>query len=375
MKKLVAILFSLIFLFWFSFAQEYIFFYWNGCSHCAKVEKFFDENNIEGKYDLEMKEIYFNRDNLKEFQEYIEKLWIGSSKAGVPFLVIENENECDYVAWDKKIISFFQEKLDAESENFECNQENCPDLNCSEINSGDVQWTVESDEENHRSFLGIMIPAALADSINPCAFAVILLLLSSILIETKDKKKAILAGFLFALAVFLSYLAMWLGLFSALASATNTVIIKWIVWILGIIVWLANLKDFFWYGEWFRMEVPLARRPTMHKVIKRATSPIWAFVVWFLVSLFLLPCTSGPYITILGYLASENSAVNTRWLIYLIIYNLIFILPMIWITLLVWLGVKSAEELAAFRHKNIKIIHLIVWLLMLGLWIYVLVTM
>ena len=93
MKKLVAILFSLIFLFWFSFAQEYIFFYWNGCSHCAKVEKFFDENNIEGKYDLEMKEIYFNRDNLKEFQKYIEKLWIDSSKAGVPFLVIENENE------------------------------------------------------------------------------------------------------------------------------------------------------------------------------------------------------------------------------------------------------------------------------------------
>lgn len=375
MKKIFLLFTSLFAIFWVSFAQEYIFFYWNWCTHCAKVEQFFKDENIEKKYDLEMKEIYFNRDNLKEFQDYIEKLWIDSSKAGVPFLVIENENECDYVAWDKKIISFFQEKLDAESENFECNQENCPDLNCSEINSGDVQWTVEQDEDNHRSFFGVMVPAALADSINPCAFAVILLLLSSILIETKDKKKAILAGFLFALAVFLSYLAMGLWLFSALATATNTVIIKWIVWILGIIVWLANLKDFFWYGEWFRMEVPLARRPKLHKVIKRATSPIWAFVVWFLVSLFLLPCTSGPYITILGYLASENSAVNTRWLIYLIIYNLIFILPMIWITLIVWLWVKSAEELAAFRHKNIKLIHLIVWLLMLGLWIYVLVTM
>jgi len=375
MKKFVSVLLSIILLFWFSFAQEYIFFYGNWCSHCAKVEKFFDENNIEQKFDLEMKELYFNRDNLKEFQEYIDKLWIDSSKAGVPFLVIENENECDYVAWDTKIISFFQEKLDAENEDFECNPENCPDLNCSEINSGDVQWTVEQDSDNHRSFFGVMIPAALADSINPCAFAVILLLLSSILIETKNKKKAILAGCLFALAVFLSYLAMWLWLFSALASSTNTAIIKRIVWILWIIVWLANMKDFFRYGEWFRMEVPLARRPAMHRIIKRATSPVWAFIVWFLVSLFLLPCTSGPYITILGYLASENSSVNTWWLIYLIVYNLIFILPMILITLLVWLWVKSAEELAAFRHKNIKLIHLIVWLLMLGLWIYVLVTM
>jgi len=375
MKKFVSLLFSVIFLFWFSFAQEYIYFYGNGCSHCAKVEKFFEKENIEKKYDIDMREIYFNRDNVQLFQEYVEKLDIDPAKAWVPFLVIDDENECEYVAGDSKIISFFQEKLDAEDENFKCNEENCPDLNCSEIDTGDVQGTVSYDTENRRSFFGVMIPAALADSINPCAFAVILLLLSSILIETKDKKKAIFAWLLFALAVFLSYLAMWLGLFSALATATNTVIIKWIVWILWIIVWLANIKDFFRYGEWFRMEVPLAWRPAMHKVIKKAASPLWAFIVGFLVSLFLLPCTSGPYITILGYLASESSVVSTWGLIYLIVYNLIFILPMVLITLIVGFGVKSAEELASFRHKNVKLIHLIVWLLMLGLWIYVLVTM
>jgi len=38
-----------------------------------------------------------------------------------------------------------------------------------------------------------MMPAALADSINPCAFAVMLILLSTILVETKNKKRAILA--------------------------------------------------------------------------------------------------------------------------------------------------------------------------------------
>jgi hypothetical protein len=53
--------------------------------------------------------------------------------------VIDDEDECSYVAGDTKIISFFQEKLDAEDEDFKCNEENCPDLNCGEINSGDVQ--------------------------------------------------------------------------------------------------------------------------------------------------------------------------------------------------------------------------------------------
>ncbi|MDR0861051.1 MAG: hypothetical protein LBO09_09105 [Candidatus Peribacteria bacterium] len=50
-----------------------------------------------------------------------------------------------------------------------------------------------------------MLLAALGDSINPCAFAVMLLLLTSILSKSGDKKKALKAGLLFALAVFITY--------------------------------------------------------------------------------------------------------------------------------------------------------------------------
>lgn len=82
------------------------------------------------------------------------------------------------------------------------------------------------------SFFAVLIPAALADSINPCAFAVMLLLLGAILSKTQKKSKVILAGMLFSLAVFISYLAMGIGLFSALASAENTFVIKLIVGIL-----------------------------------------------------------------------------------------------------------------------------------------------
>ena len=392
MKKfLFVIVLSLSVFFSYSFAQEYFYFHGNGCSHCAKVEKFFNENDLVSKYNIKELEIYFNRNNLKTFLDYIEKLWIDPNKAWVPFLVIDSENECDYVAGDKKIIWFFQEKLIQDSTkvcegwedcpHFDCNDENCPHLNCGEIDEKDISWGISSEKWDftskwsRRRFFGIMLPAAFADSINPCAFAVMLLLLSSILTKTKSKRKAIISGFVFALSVFLSYFAMGLGLFSALATATNTFVIKIIVWILWILVWLANLKDFFWYGKWFIMEVPLAWRPKMQKVIKWAVSPLWVFVVWFLVSLFLLPCTSGPYFTILWYLASESKNLHTRWYIYLIVYNIIFILPMILIALLVWLWFKSAEELAELKSKNAKLIHLIVWLLMLGLWIYVLLTM
>ncbi|HKL44002.1 MAG TPA: cytochrome c biogenesis protein [Candidatus Absconditabacterales bacterium] len=391
MKKIFLAVFVLLFGFTaFSFAQEYIYFYGNGCSHCAKVEKFFDENDVLSKYNVEKLEIYFNRDNLKDFSEYIEKLGIDPSKAGVPFLVINNENECDYVAGDKKIIGLFEEKIAQDEyqicdnpedcDHFDCNEENCPHINCSQIDDEEVSGSISEEKiekvgENKWKFFGIMLPAALADSINPCAFAVMLILLSTIIVETNRKRRAVFAGLLFALSIFISYFAMGLGLFSALATSSNTQIIKLIVGILGIIVGLANLKDYFRYGKGFVMEVPLSRRPRMQKFIKSAVSPIGAFITGFIVSLFLLPCTSGPYFTILGYLASESQNLHTRGYIYLIIYNLIFILPMVIIALLVGLGFKSSEELAAIKKKNSKLIHLIVGLLMLGLGVYVLLTM
>jgi glutaredoxin len=75
MKKLILASFALIFgVMTFASAQEYLFFYGNGCPHCANVERFFEDEDVLNKYDVQMKEMYFNRDNLKDFSEYITKL-------------------------------------------------------------------------------------------------------------------------------------------------------------------------------------------------------------------------------------------------------------------------------------------------------------
>ena len=103
-----------------------------------------------------------------------------------------------------------------------------------------------------------MVPMAAADSINPCAFAVMLLLLSTIFSKSKSRKKTIAAGLLFSLAIFLSYLLIGMG---------------------------------------------------FYKVLQSAVSPMGAFVIGILVSLFLLPCSSGPYFVVLGLLKSENVSI------------------------------------------------------------------
>ena len=375
--------------------DQYLYYRGQTCGHCAKVERYRESVDVDEHIHIEKKEVQQNIDNANELTKRWNELWI-LDQIWTPFLLIIHPNWTkEYVIWDQPIIDFFWE-LELERQTFLTNQWS----NNNTITQPTVKPTITIERYQRRypninlkraamltdidtntslkerlGFLAIMMPAALSDSINPCAFAVMLLLLTAILSKSKDKKKALMSGLAFSLAVFITYFLLWIWIFKLLWTMKSLTVLKRIVWIIWILVWLANIKDYFRYWKWFIMEVPLAWRPAMQKIVKKVTSPIWAFLIWIVISLFLLPCSSGPYLTILWFLSAENQAMTTRWYIYLTIYNIIFVLPMIAIAVIVWFGFASAEKIWAFKNKNTKLIHLIVWLLMLGLGLYIIGSM
>lgn len=217
--------------------------------------------------------------------------------------------------------------------------------------------------------LSAVIGAAIVDAINPCAFAVLILLMTTVL-ATGHRRRALLAGLSFALSIFISYLLMGLGLFSAIQAAGVSRLFYIIIGILAILIGLFNLKDYFWYGKWFIMEVPLKWRPKMKSLIRGATSVPGAFLIGFAVSLFLLPCTSGPYIVILGLLSA--TATKSVAMALLVLYNAIFILPMLIITLVVAGGLTTTEKAEAWRQKRLRHLHLIAGVIILALGIIML---
>lgn len=362
---------------------QYSYFYGQGCSHCLKVESYFEESKIDKKINIDAYEIWFDEQGLETFKTLIAQIPLPLEKTGTPFLVIKGNGEkLDYLMGADPIIDYFKEIEKQLEETSSQWQESLKEdgVAISVSNSGSTTWSLDSsvtpEEEKTLAqrplaFLAVMLPAALSDSINPCAFAVMLLLLGTILTKSKDRKKTLLAGALFCFAIFLSYFLMGIGVFKLLATASITSTFKRIVGIVGILVWLANIKDYFRYGKGFVMEVPRAWRPRMMKLIQAVVSPWGAFAVGILVSLFLLPCSSWPYLVILWLLRAESASLNHLGIWYLAIYNFIFILPMLIITFLVGNGVASVENLAKIKNKNTKLIHLIVGLLILGLWIYV----
>lgn len=347
--------------------SEYFYFYGQGCSHCAVVEAHLEKTKVDKKLDIQAHEIWRNEESRNLFIELLKNINIPVEETGTPFLIIkDSDGKWYYGMGDQPLIKHF----DAVKENLDKGIKTLPTIGLN-IEKENMQ----EKDETRAWFIAVLLPAALADSINPCAFAVMLLLLGTILSKSKNKKRTLLAGMLFALAIFVSYYLMGIWILHLLWNVNNLTILKRVVGILWVLVGLANIKDFFWYGKGFVMEVPLARRPKMMKIIQAVVSPIWAFFIGIIVSLFLLPCSSGPYVTILGFLGSKNQELNLLWHFYLLLYNFIFILPMLVITILVSFGFSSVEKLAKMKNKNTKLIHLIVWLLMLGLWIYVIGSM
>ena len=91
-----------------SVKDKMIFFYGEGCPHCANVEKFFEENNIEDKIQFEKKEVYNDKNNAKLLILAAKrKCNLKENEIGVPFFW--DGSKC--IVGDQPIINYFKEKL------------------------------------------------------------------------------------------------------------------------------------------------------------------------------------------------------------------------------------------------------------------------
>ncbi len=225
-------------------------------------------------------------------------------------------------------------------------------------------------EEKQKLTLPKILSLSAVDAVNPCALAVLVLMLTVILAyNPENKRKVLLAGLVFTASIFIMYFLYGLLIvrfFQIIQALTLTRL--WLYKILGgvaIILGFFNIMDFIKYKPGrIGTEMPLFLRPKVKKIISQVTSPKGAFGVGMFVTLFLLPCTIGPYIICGGILCSFGLLEVFPWLL---LYNLIFILPMLIIVGLIYWGLKRVEDVSGWKDKNIRYLHLIAGIIMAGL--------
>jgi cytochrome c biogenesis protein CcdA/glutaredoxin len=324
--------------------NQNIFYYSSTCPHCERVDEFFKQNDVVSKYNIVSKEISQNPVNAKELYDLMSSRSISAADMGVPYLNFEGQG----YAGDIDIINLFKSKLGLA------------------IDANSIPTSTQGQplsKTNNRLTIGAVMIAALADSINPCAFSVMIFLLLSLL-AIGAKKRMIKVGIVYIVTVYIVYLAAGLGLLAAMQWLSP--ISRYILYVaaaLAIFAGLINIKDFFWYGKGFTLAIPESKKPIMEKYIKHASLPA-AVILGFLVALFELPCTGGFYLAILALLARQT----TYWhgVGYLIFYNLIFVAPLFVILAVVYKGVKP-EALEKWRVQKRAWMRLLMGIVLIAL--------
>ena len=185
---------------------------------------------------------------------------------------------------------------------------------------------------NLSQLLPAVIVTGLVDSVNPCAFAVILLLLAFLFTLRQSRGRILKLGFVYIGMIFLVYFAIGLGILRAVRFTDDPHFVaragSWLLIGLGVI----NLIEYFFPKFPIKLHMPKIAGARTNELIKQATLPA-TVGAGFLVGLCTFPCSGGIYVSIITLL---NAKTTLSWgLAYLGLYNVLFVLPLIVILLAV----------------------------------------
>lgn len=203
-------------------------------------------------------------------------------------------------------------------------------------------------EANLAQLLPAVIVTGLLDSVNPCAFAVILLLLAFLFTLRKARSQILILGFVYIGMIFLVYFAIGLGLLGTVRLSDEPHFVArvgaWVLIGLGAI----NLTEYFFPAFPLKLHMPAFAGARTQQLIKRASVPA-TVAAGILVGLCTFPCSGGIYVSVITLL---NARTTFGWGVsYLALYNVMFVLPLIGI-LLVTGNRVTAKAWAGWERQN-----------------------
>ncbi len=213
----------------------------------------------------------------------------------------------------------------------------------------------------------VLIGAGIIDSINPCAIGVLVFLLAYLLKSGQKDKALLVHGLTYLLAVFMTYLLAGVLLLPVIQSmrnfSTNSYLaIAAIIAIFG----LLEVKEFFKPSKnGSIIEISPKYSAKIKSISQNISGSLFTtFGLGVFVAIVELPCTGAVYLAVLALMANSGLSVSNFTM--LIIYNLLFITPLIIILILFYRGMKS-EVIDSYVKKYKPYMRLLTGLLLLGM--------
>ena len=208
-------------------------------------------------------------------------------------------------------------------------------------------------------FLPVIMISALIDSINPCAISVLFLSITFLFSLGKNRKFVLLSGSVYILAIAIIYTLIGLGALQALSFLNVPNIMAKIGASILLLYSIIGLVNEFFPNFPIKLKIPESTHSTLAKVISKGSIPAF-FILGSLVALFEFPCTGGPYLFVLTLLHDYTTFWKGFW--YLIIYNFVFVLPLILILAFATnrIMIEKIDKLRRLETKKARVILLLV---------------
>jgi cytochrome c biogenesis protein CcdA len=214
------------------------------------------------------------------------------------------------------------------------------------------QWT----------FLTVLL-AGLADGFNPCAFSIIIVLAGILAVGGRKRRARLLGGWAFCTASFLTYMAMGLGLMRVIRALESLRVVHDVIMALLslslFVLAVLSVRDAFRYRkEKVPSAIALQLPGRVKRLIRVVAETSWSgpavvvtgFGCGFLVTLLDSLCTGQIYVPVLALISREVEA--WRSFMFLAVYNLAFIAPLMVIFILAAKGADS-ERMSRWSKRNV----------------------
>jgi len=194
--------------------------------------------------------------------------------------------------------------------------------------------------------------AGLGDGVNPCAFASILFFVSYLSLIGRKKNEIMIVGFSFAFAVFLTYFLIGLGFLKFIKTIVNIELLAKIIYggtsTACIFFGLLSLHDYSKIRSGkiadITLQLPKFLKRRIHGTIrdkaKMESIVGGALIAGFIVSILEFACTGQVYLPTITFMVGMEG-VKTKAILYLLLYNICFIIPLFLVFGVVYFGVSS----------------------------------
>ena len=343
-----------------------VYFYSPTCTHCVNIKPYlktieqkYADNIMLERYDVTQPEniaLYNKFCTSKNYEDKTIPL------IGINEKILTGETQIKTLLEPEILRGIAMEQKICPIEGMHCSitqTQNDTDPLIPELGS-ELTWT---------AILPLILFTGLADGINPCAFAVLLFIMAFLLEISNSKKRLIKITIAYITAVFTVNILLGILYYYTSIQLGHPELIRNIAITLALLAGLINIKDYFSYGKGITLKIPESSKTHIQKLTKKATLPS-AILLGSLVAILEAPCSIPIYLTVIEVLKTHGQ-ILAQIFPYILIYNIMFILPIIVLALMIYYGGES-KPLEKWRDKHKRLMKLMLGsiLILLALTMY-----